>query len=165
MRFIVKRDRRACCKVGGSVEGQVYFSLQLDACHWRILPAADCYPFSLCCVSFEASVDSHVEDLGSVLIPGSGELHRREVRPLSESHRLLRPVHRRGLLQSAWQRRGGGGTLERGHPIWVLCFYTTLCIWCFLCRSLICMENECKCISFIGQVALLCCKSPAIIHL
>lgn len=52
------------------------------------------------------SACSHVQDLGASAASGSGELHRRGVCALPESHRLLQPLHRRGVLQSARQRPG-----------------------------------------------------------
>lgn len=86
-----------------SVQVQVYLSTDISS-----VTLQSVVTFSISCISLAASVDSHVEDLGASLIPGSGELHRREVRALSESHRLLWSLHWRGVLQSAWQRRGGG---------------------------------------------------------
>ena len=86
---------------------------------------------SVCARSEEwAAVVSHGEGIGGTP-PGPGELHRREVCFLSEPHRLLRPLHRRGVLQSPGQRQGGGGT-------WIYFFYSALCTYLIYSYMRIC---------------------------
>lgn len=95
--------------VGGVVEpgsGQLLFF------RFEALPASvSCHFLGLLYLFGRTNFDNHVEKLGAAL-PGSGELHWRKVSSLSESYRLLRPIHRRGLLQSTRQWQGGGGTSQ-----------------------------------------------------
>lgn len=99
-------------------------------------------------ICLEASVDSHVEDLGAAF--GSGELHRREVCALPESHWLLRPLHRRGVLQSAWQWRGGGGTSSI--TLFFIMPHDPFCVF----SAEISVENESRCTELFLLLWQLC---------
>lgn len=106
------------------------FTLLLDLCSLRQFLHQSAAIANWNCICLVLLVSNHAENFEAALVPGSGELHRRKVCPLSESHRLLQPIHRRGVLQSARQWQGGGGTSLDTENIYMFQMFLTCRMRC-----------------------------------